>query len=36
MVSLNNPTANLASSLNGKITSASAMRIIQVGGRLTF
>jgi hypothetical protein len=36
MVSLNNPTANLSSSLNGKITSASAMRIIQVGGRLTF
>ncbi len=36
MVSLNNPTANLASSLNGKITSASSMRIIQVGGRLTF
>jgi hypothetical protein len=36
MVSLNNPTANLSSSLNGKITSASAMRILQVGGRLTF
>jgi hypothetical protein len=36
LVSLNNPTANLASSLNGKITSASSMRIIQVGGRLTF
>jgi hypothetical protein len=36
LVSLNNPTANLASSLNGKITSASSMRIIQVGARLTF
>jgi hypothetical protein len=36
MVSLNNPTANLSSTLNGKISSASAMRIIQVGGRLTF
>lgn len=36
LVNLNNPTANLASSLNGKITSASSMRIIQVGARLTF
>jgi len=36
LVSLSNPTANLASSLNGKITSASSMRIIQVGGRFTF
>jgi hypothetical protein len=36
LVSLSNPTASLASSLNGKITSASSMRIIQVGGRLTF
>lgn len=36
LVSLNNPTANLASSLNGKITSAASMRIIQVGGRFTF
>lgn len=36
MVSLNNPTANLASSQNAKISSASSMRIIQVGGRLTF
>ena len=36
MVSLNNPTANLASSLNGKISAAASMRIIQVGGRFTF
>jgi len=36
MVSLNNPTANLASSLNGKITSAASPRLIQVGARLTF
>lgn len=36
LVSLNNPTANLASSLDGKITSASSMRIIQIGARLTF
>ncbi len=36
MVSLNNPTASLSSSLNGKITSAASMRIIQVGARLTF
>jgi hypothetical protein len=36
MVSLNNPTANLASSLNGKISAAASMRIIQVGARLTF
>ena len=36
LVSLTNPTANLASSLNGKITSASSMRILQVGARLTF
>jgi hypothetical protein len=36
MVSLSTPTANLASSLNGKITSASSPRIIQVGARLTF
>lgn len=36
LVSLNNPTANLASPLNGKITAASSMRIIQVGARLTF
>jgi hypothetical protein len=36
LVSLNNPTANLASSLNGKINSASSMRVLQVGARLTF
>lgn len=36
LVNLNNPTANLASSLDGKITSASSMRIIQIGARLTF
>jgi hypothetical protein len=36
MVSLNAPTANLASSLNGKITAAASPRLIQVGARLTF
>jgi len=36
MVSLNNPTANLASGLNGHITSAASPRLIQVGARLTF
>jgi hypothetical protein len=36
MVSLNAPTANLASSLNGKITAAGSPRLIQVGARLTF
>ena len=36
LVSLNAPTANLASSLNGKITSAASPRLIQVGARLTF
>jgi Carboxypeptidase regulatory-like domain len=36
MVSLNAPTANLASTLNGKITSAASPRLIQVGARLTF
>lgn len=36
IVSLNAPTANLASSLNGRITSAATPRLIQVGGRLTF
>jgi hypothetical protein len=36
LVSLNGPTANLASSLNGKITSAASPRLIQVGARLTF
>lgn len=36
MVSLNSPTANLASSLDAKITSAASPRLIQVGARLTF
>jgi hypothetical protein len=36
LVSLNAPTANLASPLNGKITSAASPRLIQVGARLTF
>jgi archaellum component FlaG (FlaF/FlaG flagellin family) len=36
LVSLNAPTANLASSLNGKITAAASPRLIQVGARLTF
>ncbi|MFP5230862.1 MAG: carboxypeptidase regulatory-like domain-containing protein [Acidobacteriota bacterium] len=36
MVSLNGPTANLASSIDGQITSASSPRLIQVGARLTF
>jgi hypothetical protein len=36
IVSLNAPTANLASSLNGHITSAATPRLIQIGGRLTF
>jgi hypothetical protein len=36
LVSLSAPTANLASSLNGKITSAQSPRLIQVGMRLTF
>lgn len=36
MVNLHNPTANLASSQNGKISSADSMRILQLGGRLTF
>jgi hypothetical protein len=36
LVSLNAPTANLASALNGKITSAASPRLIQVGARLTF
>lgn len=36
LVSLNAPTANLASQLNGKITSAASPRLIQVGARLTF
>jgi hypothetical protein len=36
LVSLSAPTASLASSLDGKITSASTPRVIQVGIRLTF
>ena len=37
MVSLANPTANLSSGNNGKITSATGtQRVIQLGGRLTF
>ena len=36
LVSLNAPTANLASTLNGQITSAASPRLIQVGARLTF
>lgn len=36
MVSLNAPTANLASALNGKITAAASPRLIQIGARLTF
>src|SRR5262249_39225959 len=36
MVSLNAPTANLASSLNGHITAAASPRLIQVGARFTF
>ena len=36
LVSLNAPTANLASLLNGKITSAASPRLIQLGARLTF
>jgi hypothetical protein len=36
LVSLNAPTANLSSSINGHITSAAPNRIIQLGARLTF
>ncbi len=36
MVNLNAPTANLSSSTDGWITSASSPRLIQVGGRFTF
>lgn len=36
LVSLGAPTANLASSLDGKITSAASPRLIQLGTRLTF
>lgn len=36
LVSLSAPTANLASPIDGKITSAASPRLIQVGMRLTF
>jgi hypothetical protein len=36
LVSLNAPTANLKSTLNGQITSAASPRLIQIGARLTF
>jgi len=36
IVSLSNPTASLSSGNNGKITSASTPRLIQIGARLTF
>lgn len=36
IVSLNAPTANLASGNNGKITGATSPRLIQLGARLTF
>ena len=36
LVSLNAPTANLTSSLDGKITAAASPRLIQMGARLTF
>jgi hypothetical protein len=36
LVSLNAPTANLASPLDGKITSATSPRLIQLGMRLSF
>jgi hypothetical protein len=36
MVSLGSPTANLASSIDGKITGAATPRLIQIGLRLTF
>jgi hypothetical protein len=36
LVSLNGPSANLASSSNGKITSAASPRLIQIGLRLAF
>jgi hypothetical protein len=36
LVSLNAPTANLASSLNGRITTAAPTRIIQLGARFVF
>lgn len=36
MVSLNNPTATLSSSIDGHITGAAPNRILQLGARLTF
>ena len=36
LVSLNAPTANLKSALNGQITSAASPRLIQIGARFTF
>ncbi len=36
LVNLNAPTANLASSIDGKITSANTPRLIQIGARLIF
>jgi hypothetical protein len=36
LVSLNTPTANLKSALNGQITSAASPRLIQIGARVTF
>lgn len=36
LVSLNAPTANLKSALDGQITSAASPRLIQIGARLTF
>jgi hypothetical protein len=36
LVSLNAPTANLKSALNGQITSATSPRLIQIGARFTF
>jgi hypothetical protein len=36
LVSLNAPTANLKSTLNGQITSAASPRLIQIGARFTF
>ena len=36
MVSLNNPTATLSSSIDSHITGAAPNRILQLGARLTF
>jgi hypothetical protein len=36
LVSLNAPTANLKSALNGQVTSAASPRLIQIGARFTF